>query len=289
MAIYRNIHITFWTDPKVVDDFTPEDRYFYIYLLTNPHTNLCGCYEISLKQMSDETGYNKESIEKLLRRFNESHKVIAYDKDTRELLIYNWHKYNWTKSPKFEKAVRKEIAQVKSDYFKALLEAVLDGGDTVSIPYQYPMDTTVTATVTDTVTGTVTGIGKQPQETQGTPPQNPPVITIILDTGEEYPIYQNDIDEWKELYPDVNVVQELRKMKGWSKENPAKRKTKDHIRSFINRWLATEQDKIQQKGITPQNTCTPQQRNRFTNFTPRNYTNEDMRNIEKQLLQHRKE
>ena len=33
MAIFRNVHITFWTDPKIVDDFTPEDKYFYIYLL----------------------------------------------------------------------------------------------------------------------------------------------------------------------------------------------------------------------------------------------------------------
>ena len=46
MAIYRNVSMSFWTDSKVADDFTAEDRYFYLYLFTNPHTNLCGCYEI---------------------------------------------------------------------------------------------------------------------------------------------------------------------------------------------------------------------------------------------------
>ena len=65
MAIYRNVMMNFWTDAKVADDFTPEDRYFYLYLFTNPHTNLCGCYEVSLKCMSYEMGYNKETIEKL--------------------------------------------------------------------------------------------------------------------------------------------------------------------------------------------------------------------------------
>ena len=60
MALYRTISLSFWNDNKIVDDFTPEDRYFYLYLLTNPHTNLIGCYEISLKQMSYETGYNIE-------------------------------------------------------------------------------------------------------------------------------------------------------------------------------------------------------------------------------------
>ena len=52
MALYRTIQISFWTDTKIVDDFTPEDKYFYLYLFTNPHTNLSGCYEISKNQMS---------------------------------------------------------------------------------------------------------------------------------------------------------------------------------------------------------------------------------------------
>mgnify|MGYP006969283853 CR=1 FL=1 len=47
MANYRNISMDFWQDSKVVDDFTPEDRYMYLYCMTNPHTNLCGCYEIT--------------------------------------------------------------------------------------------------------------------------------------------------------------------------------------------------------------------------------------------------
>ena len=94
MAIFRNVHVTFWTDAKVVDDFTPEDKYFYVYLITNPHTNLCGCYEISMKQMSDELGYNKETIEKLIDRFHKIHRVLDYDRQTKEMLLYNWSKYN---------------------------------------------------------------------------------------------------------------------------------------------------------------------------------------------------
>ena len=34
MAIYRNVQTSFWTDPKVADDFTPEDKFFYLYLFT---------------------------------------------------------------------------------------------------------------------------------------------------------------------------------------------------------------------------------------------------------------
>ncbi len=51
------------------------------------------------------------------------------------------------------------------------------------------------------------------------------------------------VDEWNELYPNVDVLQELRKMKCWSNANPAKRKTKKGIQRFINAWLSREQDK----------------------------------------------
>lgn len=81
-------------------------------------------------------------------------------------------------------------------------------------------------------------------------PIEPSVITITLNDKSEYPIYQSMIDEWNELYPNVDVLQELRKMKGWSNANPAKRKTKKGIQRFINAWLAREQDrprKIQQQ------------------------------------------
>lgn len=162
MTIFRNVHVSFWTDAKVVDDFTPEDRYFYVYLLTNPHTNLCGCYEISMKQMSDELGYNKESIEKLIDRFHKIHKVIAYSKETKEMLIYNWSKYNWTKSPKLQAALSKAIPNVKCDEFREYLEGLLNG-DTVSIPYTYRMDTPDTITITDTITDSI-AISKKPQK-----------------------------------------------------------------------------------------------------------------------------
>ena len=155
MAIYRNIHVSFWTDGKIVDDFTPEDKYFYIYLLTNPHTNLCGCYEISLKQMSDELGYNKETIERLIDRFHTIHKVLAYSKQTKEMLIYNWWKYNWTSSSKLRGALAKHIPSVKCPEFRDYLISALDG-DTVSVPYEYGMDTPDTDTDTDTDTNTDT-------------------------------------------------------------------------------------------------------------------------------------
>ena len=157
MAIYRKIQTTFWTDTKVVDDFTPEDRYFYIYLLTNPHTNLCGCYEISIKQMADETGYSIETINKLIGRMETVHKTAFYNESTREILVANWHKYNWTRSGDFRKALKREIDNIKTAEYKAFIKGLYDGVDTVPTPSKDGGGTTVSvsASVTDTVSNTV--------------------------------------------------------------------------------------------------------------------------------------
>ena len=87
MAIYRNLQLSFWTDNKIEDEFTPEDKFFYLYLLTNPQTNLCGCYEVSYSQMTRQTGYNKDTIIRLLERFESLHNVIKFDSKTKEILI----------------------------------------------------------------------------------------------------------------------------------------------------------------------------------------------------------
>lgn len=73
-------------------------------------------------------------------------------------------------------------------------------------------------------------------------PSSPVVITITLNDKTEYEITEDDVSEWKELYQAVDIMQELRKMKGWSDANPSKRKTRKGIKRFINSWLAKEQD-----------------------------------------------
>lgn len=152
MAIYRSIYLSFWDDPKIADSFTPEDKLFMLYCLTNSHTNIIGCYEISVKQMAYEIGYSKESIELLLNRFITIHKNIDYDYDTHELFIKNWYKYNWTSSEKLEKNVISNISKVKSKKFREELIDIYNSRDTLSIPYIYPMDTSDTITNTNSNT-----------------------------------------------------------------------------------------------------------------------------------------
>ena len=76
MAIFRNIHISFWEDSKVQDDMNVNEKYFFLYLLTNPHTSQIGCYEITIRQMQYETGLDKSEIEQYLERFEKELGII---------------------------------------------------------------------------------------------------------------------------------------------------------------------------------------------------------------------
>jgi len=74
-------------------------------------------------------------------------------------------------------------------------------------------------------------------------PTAPPIITLTLNDKTEYPVTEEQVKEWAKLYPAVDVMQELRKMKGWLDANPSRRKTKKGILRFINSWLSKEQDR----------------------------------------------
>ena len=262
MAGYSTVDAAFWTDPDVVDNFTPEDKYFYLYLLTCPLGNISGCFPASIKQISSDTGYSKETVERLIERFEKVHQTVAYCKETKEILICKWWKYHWTTSEKYLTALGKRIGDIKcpgfKEYLREVLEAFEDGGnrDTVSIPYRYGMDTSYTSTYTYPSTsselgnkGRVGGAGGREGKRDDPAPQEP-VITILLNDGSEYPVYRDYVDEMQALYPAADVLQELKKMKAWSINNPTKRKTKSGIKRFIGNWLAKEQDRGGREGTT---------------------------------------
>ena len=71
----------------------------------------------------------------------------------------------------------------------------------------------------------------------------PPVISLPLNDGTFFDVSENDRAKWSQLYPNVDVLQQLRNMAGWCDANHTKRKTRGGIKRFITAWLAREQDK----------------------------------------------
>lgn len=68
-------------------------------------------------------------------------------------------------------------------------------------------------------------------------------ICLILNDNSEWCPSKAEIAEFTKLYPNVDVITELRKMRGWCIGNPKKRKTRYGIKRFVTSWLGKEQDK----------------------------------------------
>lgn len=129
MAKYRQLHTDFWNDGFVLD-LTPEEKFFYIYLMTNSNTTQCGIYELPKRIIETQTGYNRETVDKLLLRFQEYNKIHYFD-ETKEIMILNWLKYNKPNNLNAVKCVNREIKNIKykkfiSVFYKQCLDEELD-------------------------------------------------------------------------------------------------------------------------------------------------------------------
>lgn len=100
MAKYRTVRVDFWNHLNVLEKMNPEEKYFYLYLLTNPQTTQIGIYKITKKQMAFDLGYSIETVHSLMDRFMDHHKLVRYNPETRELAIKSWGEFNLRKGGK---------------------------------------------------------------------------------------------------------------------------------------------------------------------------------------------
>ena len=124
MAVFRKIHVSFWSD-TFIQELDTEHKLFYLYLLTNERTKQCGIYEISKKQISFDLNFSLDKVSKFLKYFVETGK-IKYSENTKELALKNWYRFNGSTSPKVVSCIKSELNKVK---------------DRVLIEYIYSIDT----------------------------------------------------------------------------------------------------------------------------------------------------
>lgn len=145
--MYRIVQCKFWKDAEVFK-WEVEHKLLFLYLLTSDKTNQLGVLETTIEQISYETGISIQKIEKILKELEQAGKIVL-DKD--EIFVRNFGKYNWTKSPKMIKHLKKLISNVKSKKIKYFviseLKRLLDIDLNIDVEYEefekeYPPETT---------------------------------------------------------------------------------------------------------------------------------------------------
>lgn len=115
MSIKRIVDTKFWEDEKVLDKYSVEDKYFMLYLLTNPKTTQLGIYLLPKKIISFQSGYTREVVEVLIQRFQDKYKNIVYNHETQEIAVLNSLKYSIVSGGKpVSDLLQREIKKVET-------------------------------------------------------------------------------------------------------------------------------------------------------------------------------
>lgn len=239
MAEYRYIRCRFWSDPDMAE-MSPEDRYFYLYLLTNEHTAQCGIYELAIRTMAFETGYNADTVNKLITRLEATGKV-KYNHTTHEIAIRNWAKYNTSSSPPVQTRIKNELANVKDKALVAFCNQEPEESkqsDMVSIPYGNGIDM-VSVPLPDGIDTVPLNKRKENKSKEREEGKYQPLLDLLKDMPlEAFPDDETalkTVARWGMVCPHVDIPYELMKMQSWLRCQP-KGKYKDFPRFALN-WL----------------------------------------------------
>jgi len=78
MATQRYISTSFWDD-EWIQTLDPSEKLLYLYLMTNPLTNIAGVYKITVRRMCFDTGFNADTVGHILGKFEKVGKAYLHD------------------------------------------------------------------------------------------------------------------------------------------------------------------------------------------------------------------
>jgi len=93
-SIYKKIQTRFWNDADVVNCFEPDDKLFYLFLMTSPLTTQWGIFEINHRYCANTIGWTLEKVVEVFARFEKTLKKIKYSPETSEIVVFNGLKYS---------------------------------------------------------------------------------------------------------------------------------------------------------------------------------------------------
>ena len=210
-----------------------------------------------LSMRADDDGFlnNTKRIQRLIGATDDDLKLLIMKRfvipfEDGIVVIKHWRMNNYLRKDRYTQTIYQEelaMLSVKEDgsYTLAETSGIPDGNQcvTVGIPDGNQLATQVS--IGKDRIGKVS-IGSSINTACPEPepaPDREQVISLTLNDRSEFWIYGDQVEQWSQLFPAVDVLQELRKMKSWLDSNPSRRKTKRGILRFVNSWLSREQDK----------------------------------------------
>jgi len=122
MSKIHQVSDEFWVD-DYISKLDPIERYLFLYFLTNPHANIAGVYQVTLKIMAAETGLDGDMIQKIVSRFTQDKKAFYVDG---WLCMINRRKFNKQDNPSIKAGTERLIKTVPEHIRKLMYEMEQD-------------------------------------------------------------------------------------------------------------------------------------------------------------------
>lgn len=275
MREYGQVQCAFWQSDDALNT-SDAGKLLAVYLLTGPHSNGIGCYRCPDGYVMADLGWSAERVSEGFAELSRNGFAYRFDG---VVFLPNFLRWNRVANGNVATARLAEFDALPKGEAKARTAAsILKHVKHLSNEARTVLQTvaeTVSETVSETVRGTV--CQPEPNPTQREPreekkllassaeptppaaliPAEPPVATFLLNDGSEFPISRDEAREFADLYPAVDVPQELRAVKAWCKANPKNRKTRGGALRFVNSWLARAQNNARASGNSQANGAKP--------------------------------
>ena len=127
MSKYRSVNTHFWDDTYTLS-LDPTEKLIFLYLLTNPLTNISGIYEISLRRMANDTGIDKDMIAGIFTRFEKDKRVLYIDG---YICLINFIK-NQVLNPSVVEGIKRELNSIPTNVLDRVWTVWEQDGDSLS-------------------------------------------------------------------------------------------------------------------------------------------------------------
>jgi len=255
MREYGQIQCAFWQSQDA-QQWTDAGKLLAAYLMTGPHSNGLGCYRCPDGYVMADLGWSQERVSEGFAELSRSGFAYRFEG---VVFIPGFLRWNKVANGNVAAARMAEFEALPKGEAKARVAgAILNYVKHLGNDYR-----TVVQTVAETVSGTVTQTEPYPTQPRENPnqttctapaepapaadllpaePASPVAVSFLLNDGKDFEITEAQVREFAELYPAIDVLQQLRAVKAWTISNPKNRKTRSGAMRFVNSWLSRAQN-----------------------------------------------
>lgn len=110
VAKQRIINTKFWDDSYILN-LKPIEKLVFLYLLSNPLTNISGVYELPMERVAFDTGISREKIDATFKKFEEDGKIFLWKG---WMGVVNFIKHQ-TLNPKVKQGILSELKRAPKE------------------------------------------------------------------------------------------------------------------------------------------------------------------------------